>query len=100
MNHKPLFYNKVLEGRPFVFTSLEDRVRIQIHLLTKFCKGRGQLWVLKDFWSQVGILTVNAASASDFNRSHEHISVSSWSIFYFVACFRHAGFRRHFRMNG
>ena len=45
------------------------------------------MWVLEYFWTQVGILTGNAASTSDFNWSHRHISVSSSSVFQFVTCF-------------
>ena len=87
MSHKRPSYYDVLQGKPFVFTSVEDQVRIQIQLLTTFLKGGGQFWVLEDFWNQVGILTCNASLTSHFNWSHEHISVSSWSISYFVPCF-------------
>ena len=53
-----------------MFTSVEDRVQVQIQLLTAFLKSGGQLWFLEDFWTQVGILTGNAVSSFDFNWSH------------------------------
>ena len=81
MSQKRPFYYDVLEDKSFVFTCVEDRVWIPFQLLTTILKGGGHLWVLEDLWTQVGILTGNAASTSDFNWSHEHISVSSWSIF-------------------
>ena len=39
----------------FGLTSVEDRVRIQLQIVTTFLKGGGQFWVLKAFWAQVGI---------------------------------------------
>ena len=59
-----------------MFTSEDDRVRIQLQLLTNFLIVRGQLRVLGDLWMQVGILTENSASKSDLNWSHGYITVS------------------------
>ena len=85
MSHNRPCCCDVLEGKPFVFISVEDRVRIQIQLLTTILEAGGQLWVLEDFWTLVGKLIGNEASTSDFNCSQKHISVSSRSIFSFVA---------------
>ena len=70
-----------------MFTSVEDRVWIQIELLTTFLKGGGQLWAFEDFWTQVRIFTGKAASTFDFNWSLQHINVSIWSRFQFVTYF-------------
>ena len=76
LGHKqPLFYD-VLQGNPFSFTSVDDDIRIQIQSLNTFLKGGGQLWMLDEIWTQVGFLTGNSASTSDFNWSQEHISVN------------------------
>ena len=67
MEYQRLFYYDVVECKPFVFTSVEDRVCSQIQLLTTFMKVGDHLKVLEDFRTQVGILIGNAASTSDFN---------------------------------
>ena len=80
MDPKRPFYYDVVEAKPFKITSEEDCDRIQVQLLTTFLKGGGQLWVLDDLWTQLGILTVNSASTSDLNWNQERISVSRSSI--------------------
>ena len=80
MDHKLLFNYEELEGKLFGFTSVEEQARIQIQLPTTFLKGSGRFLVPEDFWMQVRILTGNVASTYDFNWSHEHMSVSSWSL--------------------
>ena len=77
LSHKRPFYYDVLEGKPFTFTTEEDRIRIQINLLTIFLKSGGQLWALEDYWTQVGVATGHSASIADFNWSPARISVSS-----------------------
>ena len=67
-----------------MFTSGEDRVRIQLQLLTTILKAGGQLWVLDDLWTQVDILTGNSASTSDFEWSHEHNTPSFFVIKSFI----------------
>ena len=84
MDHSRPFYYQVLEGKSFVFTNVDNWIRIQLHLLTTFLRGGGQLWVLEDFWMQVEISTCISAATCDFNRSQEHISVSSLSFCCFV----------------
>ena len=59
-----------------MFTREEDRVRIQLQLLTNILIEGGQFCILEDLQTQVGILTGNSASTSDFKWSHEHFSVS------------------------
>ena len=39
--HERPFYYDVLECKPFLFTSVEAHVRIQIHFLTTFLRGDG-----------------------------------------------------------
>ena len=80
LSHKRPFYYDVLEGKPFTFTTVEARVRIQINLLIIFLKSGGQLWALEDYWTQVGFATGHSASTSDFNWSPAHISVSSFNV--------------------
>ena len=58
-----------------MFTSEEDRLRVQLQLLTNFLIVCGQFRVLGDLWMQVGVLTENSASKSDLNWSHEYITV-------------------------
>ena len=41
MDQKKPFYYDVVEGKPFVFTNGEDRVRIQLQFVTTFLKGGG-----------------------------------------------------------
>ena len=79
MDHKKLFQSDV-EVKPFIFTRTEDRVRIQRQLLTPFPMARGQLCMLDDLSTQVGILTWNSASPSDFNWSQENIKVSQFAL--------------------
>ena len=78
MSHKRLLYYDALEGKPFTFTTEEDRIRIQINLLTIFLKSGGQLWALEDYWTQVGVATGHSASISDYSWSPARISVSSF----------------------
>ena len=49
LSHKIRSYYDVLEGKPFTFTTEEDRIRIQINLLTISLKSGGQLWALEDY---------------------------------------------------
>ena len=78
LSHKGPFYYDVLEGKPFTFTTEEDRIRIQINLLTIFLKSGGQLWALKEYWTQLGVATGHSASIADFNWSPARISISSF----------------------
>ena len=73
------FYDDMLEGKPFTFTTEESRVWIQVNLLMMFLKSGGQLWALEDYWTQVGIATGHPAANVDFNWSPAHISVSNFS---------------------
>ena len=75
LDHKRPFYYDVVEGKPFTFTSASSRTLIQIELLLNFLRGRGQLWTLEEYWTQVGVLTGHSASTADFNWSLSHISV-------------------------
>ena len=43
IDHKRPFYYDVSEGKAFIFTSGEDRIRKQLQLLTILLKGGGQL---------------------------------------------------------
>ena len=67
LDHKRPFYYDVVEGKPFTFTSANSRNLIQIELLLIFLRGRGQLWTLEEYWTQVGVLTGHSASTADFN---------------------------------
>ena len=78
LDFKRPFYYDVLEGKPFTFTNEESRIRIQINSLMTFLKSGGQLWALKDYWTQVGIATGHSAAIADFNWSPAHISVSNF----------------------
>ena len=77
LSHKRPFYYDVLEGKPFTFTTEEDRIRIQINFLTIFLKSGGQLWALEDYWTEFGVATGHSASIADFNWSPARISVSN-----------------------
>ena len=77
LSHKRPFYYDVLEGKPFTFTTEEDRVRIQINFLMIFLESGGQLWALEDYWTQVGVATGHSAFIANFNWSPARISVSS-----------------------
>ena len=78
LSNKRPFYYDVLEGKPFTFTTEEDRVRIQINLLTIFLKSGGQLWALEEYWTQMGKATGHSASIADFNCSPARISLSNF----------------------
>ena len=78
LSHKRPFYYDVLEGKPFTFTTEEDRIRIQINLLTIFLESGGQLWALEDHWTQVGVATGHSASIADFDWSPARTSVSNF----------------------
>ena len=43
MDHKHACFYDVLEGKPIMFTSVEDRIRIQLQFLTIFLKNGGQI---------------------------------------------------------
>ena len=77
LSHKRPFHYDVLEGKPFTFTTEEDRIRIQINLLTIFLRSGGQLWALEDYWTQFGVATGQSTSIEDFNWSPARISVSN-----------------------
>ena len=78
LSQKRPFYYDVLEGKPFTFTTEEDRIRVQINLLTIFLRSGGQLWALEDYWTQAGVATGHSASMADFNWSPACISVSNF----------------------
>ena len=75
LDHKRPFYYDVTQGKPFIFTSEASRVLTQIELLLIFMRGRGQLWTLEEYWTQVGVLTGHSSSSADFNWGASHISV-------------------------
>ena len=75
LDHKRPFYNDVVEGKPFIFTSASSRTLIQIELLLIILRRGGQLWTLEEYWTQVGVLTGHSASTADFNWSSSYISV-------------------------
>ena len=77
LSHERTFYYDILEGKPFTFTTEEDRIRIQINILIFFLKSGGQLWASEDYWTQVGVVTGYSASIADFNWSPARISVSN-----------------------
>ena len=77
LSHKRPFYYDVLEGKPFRFTTEEDRIRIQSNSLIIFLRSGGQLWALEDYWTQVGEATGHSVSIADFNWSPARISVSN-----------------------
>ena len=76
LDHKRPFYYDVVEGKPFIFTSTSSRTLIQIDLLLIFLRGGGQLWILEEYWTLVGVLTGHSASTADFNWSLSYVSVS------------------------
>ena len=78
LSHKRPFYYDVLEGKPFTFATEEDRIRVQINLLTIFLISGGQLWALEDYWTQVGVATGHSASMADFSWSPARIFVSNF----------------------
>ena len=78
LSYKRHFYYDILEGKPFTFTTEEDRIRIQINMLTIFLKSGGQLWALEDYWTQVGVVIAHSASIADFNWSPVGISVKNF----------------------
>ena len=76
MGHKRQFFQNAVEGKHFLITGEEDRVRIELQLLITFLKKYVQLWVLDDLWTQVGILSENWATTSNFNYRQENLKVS------------------------
>ena len=76
LDHKRPFYQDVIEGKLFTFTTVSSRTLMQMELLLIFLRGRGQLWTLEEYWTQVGVLTGHSASTADFNWSASHLSVS------------------------
>ena len=76
LDHKRPFFYDVLEGKPFTSISAKSQTLIQNELLLIFIRGRGQLWTLEEYWTQVGVLTGHSASTAEFNWSASFISVS------------------------
>ena len=75
-DYKTPLYCDVLEGKPFMFTSEESRVRVQIFSFITFLKSGGQLWALENYRAQVEVATGHSASIADFACGPAHISVS------------------------
>ena len=73
---KRRFYSNAVEGKHFLITSEEDRVRIEMQLLVTFPKEHVHLWVLDDMWTQAGILAGNSAATSNFILRQEYLRVS------------------------
>ena len=78
LSQKRLFSYEVLEAKPFIFTTEEACIRIQITLLIIFLKSGGQFLSLDDYWTQVGGAIGHSASIADFNWSPADISVSNF----------------------
>ena len=76
MDQKPPFLYDVSERQLFVLTTVGDRARFLIQLLTTFLRSADQLWMLEDFLTQVGTLIGNAISTFEFNWSHGHLGAS------------------------
>ena len=49
MDHKRPIHYDMVEGKLFVFTTVEDRVWIRTELLTTVLKGKDQLGTIVDF---------------------------------------------------
>ena len=79
LDHKRPFYYDVIKGKPFTFILANSRTLIQIELLLILLRGGGQLWTLKGYWIQVGVLTGHSASTADFNWSASYIPVRIWA---------------------
>ena len=62
----------------------ESRVQIQINLLKTFLKSGGQLCLLEEYWTQMGIAISHFASIVDFIWNPAHISGSVF-VAYFVS---------------
>ena len=75
-DHKRQFYFDVIRGKPFTFTSASSQTLIKNEMLLIFPRGGGQLWISEDYWTQMGMLTVQSASTTDFNWSASNVSVS------------------------
>ena len=75
-DHKRPYCHDVVEGKPFAFTKEHEKTGLQIHLLITFLRSGGELWGLEEYWTQVGVVTGNSTSTSEFSWSSEHISVS------------------------
>ena len=87
LDFKRPFHFEVLEGKPFIFTTEESRVRIQINLLMTFLKSGGQLWALEDYWTQMGMATGHSAAVADFNWSPARIFVNIFWTFFKISLF-------------
>ena len=74
LDHQRPYYYDVVEGKPIAFTSESVKTRIQIHLFITSLRSGAEIWSLEENWTQVGMLTGNFASTSDFSRSPEPIS--------------------------
>ena len=76
LDYKRPFCYDFIEGKPFTFTSASLRTLTQSELMLIFLKGGGQLWILEEYWTQVGVLTGHSAGTADFNWIASYISVS------------------------
>ena len=76
LHQKRPFHSDVIEGKPFTFILTSSQTLIQTELLLIFLRKRGQLWILEEYWTQVGVLTGHLVSTADFNWSASDISVN------------------------
>ena len=60
---------------PFASTGESDKIRIQIHLFKILLRIGGEIWGLKVYWTQVGVLTANSASTADLSWSPDRNTV-------------------------
>ena len=65
-DRKRQFFCNAVEGKHFLITSEEDRVRVELQLLITFMEEDVQLWVLDDLRTKVGILAGNSFAISNF----------------------------------
>ena len=82
----PVHYD-VLEGKHYMFRSVKDRIRLQLHCLTTFLRSGCQFWVLDDFWTQAGSLSGISAATNDFNWKQQHFRVGHLQLCCFVTWF-------------
>ena len=69
------FYEEYMAGTDYMASSSDNRARIQISVLCRFLIHYCDIYVLKGFWSDVGVIVNHQALFTDFNWGKERLSV-------------------------
>ena len=71
------FYDESMAGADYMSASSDNRPRIQISVLCEFLPQHGDLDVLRNIWTDVGVVVNHQPLFMDFEWTKEILSVST-----------------------